>query len=716
MKFKKLLVFCVGILLSLQLFADEGMFALYEIENLNQNKLKQMGLELSLKDLRDVTSKAVVSLGGGTGSFVSNKGLIITNHHVAYRAIQINSNEKHDYIENGFLAKTLKEELPARGYYADIILSMEDVTSKINSVVNNKMTDEERSKAIENIIKKIETETEKSNPGIRASISGMYGGSTFILFKKIRLTDIRLVYAPPASIGEFGGDIDNFEWPRHTGDFSFLRAYVGKDGKPASYSKDNIPYTPKEFLKISIKPLKEGDFSFIIGFPGSTNRYMTAEQIKYSVDQKIPLRIGLFKDVLSVLDEIGKTSKENHIRVAGISKGLNNSLKYYQGVQNGLKRDRVKEIFAKRDIQIAKWIENNKEMEKYKNTITDINKINKEVEKIDTQATILGYASYLTSLVSAGGTISRWAEEKTKPDLERDPQFMNRNINRIKSRLANLQINLLIEKDKKLLKYFLNKLAQLPTEKRGTTFNKYFKGPDFKKEIDEFVDTAYAKTKLGDKKTRLKYFEMSKEELAKANDPLLTFSGEIAFEIKNLRENTRALSGAMLRLKPQVIKLLHTYLNNELYPDANSTIRLTYGKITGYCPDESTTYFPFTTLKGVIAKERGEEPFNNPEKLIELYKSGAYKQYGDSYLKGQLAVNFLTDNDTTGGNSGSPTMNGKGELIGLLFDGNFESISADYYFNPALTRSIVVDSRYIIFILDKFSNAQNLLNEITLVK
>jgi len=716
MKLKKLLVFCIGILFSLQLFADEGMFALYEIENLNQNKLQKMGLELSLKDLRDITSKAVVSLGGGTGSFVSEKGLIITNHHVAYRAIQINSNEKNNYIENGFYAKTLKEELPARGYYADIILSMEDVTKKVNSVLNNKMTDEERSKAIENVIKKIESETEKANPGIRASISGMYGGSTFILFKKIRLTDIRLVYAPPASIGEFGGDIDNFEWPRHTGDFSFLRAYVGKDGKPASYSKDNIPYTPKEFLKISIKPLKEGDFSFIIGFPGSTNRYMTAEQIKYVVDKKIPLRISLFKDVLSILDEIGKTSKENYIRVAGISKGLNNSLKYYQGVQNGLKRDRVKEVFAKRDEEIAKWIADNKEMEKYKDTIADINEINKKIEKIEGKETILGYGSYLVSLMSAGGIISRWAEEKSKPDLERDPQFMNRNIKRIKSMLNNLQINLVIEKDKKLLKYFLNKLAEFPKEERGKTFNKYFKGPNLKEEIDKFVEKAYSETKLNDKDTRLKYFEMTKEELAKVNDPLLTFAGEIALEMKNLRESTRALSGAMLRLKPQLITLLHTYLKNELYPDANSTIRLTYGKITGYCPDESTTYFPFTTFKGVIAKERGEEPFKNPEKLIELYKSGAYKQYGDSYLKGQLSVNFLTDNDTTGGNSGSPTMNGKGELIGLLFDGNFESISADYYFNPGLTRSIVVDSRYIIFILDKFSNAQNLLNEITLIK
>ncbi|NOZ12326.1 MAG: S46 family peptidase [Acidobacteria bacterium] len=715
---KKTLIVLMMVFTAAAAFAVEGMFPLNELHNLDKKKLQKMGLQIPLSEIKDDVSKAVVSLGGGSGSFVSKDGLIVTNHHVAYGAVQYNSGPKHDYITNGFYAPTFDKELPAPGYYADIILNVKDVTSIIKKAVKKGMTDKERFKAIEEAIKKLESEVEKNNPHIRASVASMYQGRQYLLFTKLRLLDIRLVYAPPQAIGNFGGDVDNFEWPRHTGDFSFLRAYVAPDGTPAAYSKKNVPFHPKHFLTISIKPLKKGDFTFILGFPGSTNRYMTAEQLDFYLNKQIPLRLKLFHDIIDRLNAIGSESRENHIRVAFWVKMLNNSMKYYQGVYDGLHRDKAVSLFRTRDANLEKWIEKCKSGSKYKGLIPAINQINDKFKPIANKLTIMGYMRLIPTF-SAAGTLTRWAEEKTKPDLERDPAYMNRNIQRMEMRLKSMQRNLLVKSDVTLMKYFLHQMANLPKDQWPETFKKTFgnvNAADLSKAIDKKVDEMYTKTGLTKTAARMKYFSMSAKELAKVNDPLLKFGGEFANEIKTLRDQNESLAGALSRLKPQFIDLIHAYTHNELYPDANGTIRFTYGSIMGYSPREAVWYRPFTTLAGVVQKETGKKPFASPKKLLELYKNKDFGSYGDPALGGNVPVDFLTDNDTTGGNSGSPTLNGKGQLIGLLFDGNYESISADYYFNPALTRSIVADADYMIFILDKFSNAQNLIHEMTIVR
>ncbi len=715
--FKKILLIFAVILTINFSYADEGMFPLNELNNINYKKLKKMGLELSYDTIRNNIAKAVVSLGGGTGSFVSENGLIITNHHVAYRAIQYNASAKHNYIKDGFYADSYEKELPAPGYYAEIILDINDVTQRIKSKLNDKMSDKERYQAIENEIKRIEKETESREKNIRASVVAFYGGKQYLLFKKIRLQDIRLVYAPPESIGAFGGDIDNFEWPRHTGDFAFLRAYVDKNGNPAPYSKDNVPYHPKHYLKISLKPLKTNDFSFILGFPGRTDRYMTGKQVNLFLNQSIPLRLKLFSDIINMMEEEGKKNQELQVRVAFWVKALNNTKKYYEGVQAGLKRDNVVEKFYKRDKEIQKWIKTKKELAGYSNAIPEMNKISEKINKIEKTLTVMGYSNFVSTF-GAGANIGRWAEEKKKKDLERDPQFMERNIPRIKRRLITMQRDLIPELDKKMLKYFMKLFADLPENERPKTFVKYF-GTGTKeqlyKKIDTTLDDFYKNTKLIDKDTRLKYFEMSEKQLKKVDDKLLHFAWDFADELKEKRDNMKGLNGKILKVKPMVIEIINKFTGKELYPDANGTLRFTYGKICGYSPKDAVWYKPFTTLKGAIEKETGKEPFANPKKLIELYKNKDFGEYYDKELGG-VPLDFLTDNDTTGGNSGSPTLNGKGEIIGLLFDGNFESISSDYYFNPSLTRSIVVDSRYILFILDKFSNAQKLIKELTIVK
>ncbi len=715
---KKIFSVLFIVIVTVSAFAVEGMFPLNELQNLNREKLQKMGLQIPFSEIRDDVSKAVVGLGGGSGSFVSANGLIVTNHHVAYGAIQYNASPEHDYITNGFYAPSIDRELPAPGYFADIILSIKDVTETINKAVKKGMTDRERYKAIEEATKKLESDVEKNNPHLRASVAAMYQGRQYLLFVKLRIRDIRLVYAPPAAIGEFGGDKDNFEWPRHTGDFSFLRAYVAPDGTPAAYSKDNVPYHPKHFLSISIKPLKKGDFTFILGFPGSTNRYMTAEQLDFFLNKQIPLRLQLFQDIIDKLNTIGAESDANHIRVAFWVKMLNNSMKYYQGVSDGLHRDNVVSLFQKRDANLQKWIKTCKSGSRFKGLIQSINRVNDKIKPIANKLTIMGYMRLIPTF-SAAGTITRWADEKEKPDLERDPAYMNRNLPRLKMRLTSMQRNLLVESDVTLMKYFLHQMAKLPKSQWPETFKAAFKNipdADLGKAIDKKVDEMYAKTGLTNPKIRMKYFQMSASELRKVDDPLLKFGGDFAEEIKDLRDQNESLAGALSRLKPEFIDLIHMYTHNELYPDANGTIRFTYGSIMGYSPREAVWYRPFTTLAGVVEKETGETPFASPKKLLELYQKKDFGSYGDPALGGNVPVDFLTDNDTTGGNSGSPTLNGKGELIGLLFDGNYESISADYYFNPALTRSIVTDADYMIFILDKFSNARNLLNELTIIQ
>ncbi|NOY23260.1 MAG: S46 family peptidase [Acidobacteria bacterium] len=715
---KKSLMILFVVFATVASFAVEGMFPLNELHNLDQKKLEKMGLQIPLSEIRDNVSKAVVSLGGGSGSFVSKDGLIVTNHHVAYGAIQYNADKTHDYITNGFYAPSFDKELPAPGYHADIILSVKDVTGTINKAVKKGMTDKARFKAIEDAIKRLESDVEKSNPHLRASVASMYQGRQYLLFTKLRLRDIRLVYAPPAAIGEFGGDEDNFEWPRHTGDFSFLRAYVGPDGNPAAYSKDNVPYHPDHFLAISIKPLKKGDFTFILGFPGSTNRYMTSNQLDFYLNKQIPLRLQLFNDIIDKLNKIGSESKTNQIRVAFWVKMLNNSMKYYQGVYDGLRRDEAVVLFQKRDADLQKWIETCKSGSQYKGLIQSIDNVNDKIKPIANKLTIMGYMRLIPTF-STAGTLTRWAEEKAKPDLKRDPAYMDRNIPRLQMRLKSMQRNLLVESDITLMKYFLHQMAKLPKNQWPETFKKAFKTvpeANLSSAIDKKVEDMYAATGLANMVTRMKYFAMNKKELAKVNDPLLKFGGDFADEIKALRDQNESLAGALSRLKPQLIDLIHAYSNNELYPDANSTMRFTYGSIMGYSPKEAIWYRPFTTLAGVVEKETGKTPFASPKKLLELYRDKDFGTYGDPALGGNVPVDFLTDNDTTGGNSGSPTLNGKGQLIGLLFDGNYESISADYYFNPALTRSIVADADYMVFILAKFSNAQNLLKEMTIIQ
>jgi len=701
-------------LLAAYLPADEGMFAMNELDRLDAAKLKGLGLEIPMNEVTDRFARAVLDLGGGSASFVSPDGLIVTNHHVAYRAIQYNSSGDNNYIVDGFYAPTRDKELPAPGYTAGVLLGWEDVTPRITGGLTAVMTDEERFQAMENAQKRLQKEVEAKEPNVYTEIAAMYQGKYYLLFRYLRLRDIRLVYAPPDAIGEFGGDIDNFEWPRHTGDFSFMRAYVGPDGQPADYAPENVPYHPEHYLVVSRRPLAENDFTMVIGYPGSTDRYLTAGQITVLLERELPLKIGLFRDVVDLLETIGRTSPEKAVRVASLVKGLNNAIKKYEGDFQGLTRDNVIERFSRRDVAVREWIAGQPARQHDAGLIADLNRINDQLAARLELRTILGYLLRFAGTLDAGRTITRWAQEKTQKDLERDPAYMDRNIPELKRELQTMQRNLLPEKDLELMTYTLTKLRALPAAQQSAVVQQWF-GEMTDAQMAARLAEMMRDTGLVETDTRLKYFDLPAGELAEVDDPLLAFAGELGVELKQLRDEADTLHAALQRLQPRLIALLHDYTQNELYPDANSTMRLTYGKVTGYAKD-GVTFTPFTTLDGAIAKERGTRPFANPPRLIQLYRAGDFGDYAEPNLGQRVPLNFLSDVDTTGGNSGSPTLNGKGELIGLLFDGNFESISSDYFYNPALTRSIVVDSRYMLYILDKFSHATALLEEMTIVK
>ncbi|MBN2431023.1 MAG: S46 family peptidase [Acidobacteria bacterium] len=712
---KRLIILLAGlVLLTAYLPADEGMFAMNELDRLDAAKLKSMGLEITMGDVTDRVARAVLDLGGGSGSFVSPDGLIVTNHHVAYRAIQYNSTGENNYIVEGFYAPTRDKELPAPGYTAGVLLGWEDVTQQVIGSLTAVMTDEERFQTMENAQKRLQKEVEAKEPNVYTEIAAMYQGKYYLLFRYLRLRDIRLVYAPPDAVGEFGGDIDNFEWPRHTGDFSFMRAYVGPDGRPADYAPENVPYHPEHYLNVSRRSLAENDFTMVIGYPGSTDRYLTSGQIRVLLERELPLKIRLFRDIVALLEDIGRADPEKAVRVASLAKGLNNAIKKYEGDFQGLTRDDVITRFSRRDVTVQEWISGQPARQHDAGLIADLNRINDQLAAKLELRTILGYLLRFVNTLDAGRTISRWAQEKTKPDLERDPAYMDRNIPELKNDLQTMQRNLLSEKDLKLMVFSLQKLRALPAAQRSAVVQKWF-GDMTHEEMVVRLDAMISGTGLLDADTRLKYFDLPAGELAEVDDPLLAFAGELGVELKQLRDEADTLNAALQRLQPRFIDLLHAYSRNELYPDANSTMRLTYGKVTGYAKD-GVTFTPFTTLDGAIAKERGTRPFANPPRLIQLYRAGEFGDYAEPNLGHRVPLNFLSDVDTTGGNSGSPTLNGKGELIGLLFDGNFESISSDYFYNPALTRSIVVDARYMLYILDKFSHATALLEEMTIVR
>jgi len=716
----RILLLCFVIALAfLPTFADEGMWLLNDLEKLPFDSLHSKGLKLSPPDIFSPNTgglaEAVITFGGGTGSFVSSDGLILTNHHVAYTAIQRQSKLEHDYLEKGFYAASKDKELPAIGYDLYVLQSIENVTGQVLGALNEKMTDLERYLAIEKISKEIIAKAEK-DPDLECDLASMYGGSQYYLYTYFKIKDLRLVFAPPRSIGDFGGEIDNWIWPRHAGDFTFLRAYVAPDGKSAEYSPENVAYHPKKYLKISAAGIKEGDFVFLMGYPGRTRRNDSSYEIEKTLKHDYPLDLKTRLELIALLEKESKTDKNIAIKLSSRLKGLYNYLKKNQGIVEGFARSGLLEKKIDQENQLQNFFSKDKTSAKECATVLGaLDNLYKENIKSQQKDFLLGWITNYCDFLRFATSIYKWDLEKQKPDLQREPGYQDRDTSETVQWLKTSQVNLVPKTDQKVLLFFLEKALQLPPGQKIQAVEELVKGQSPKarnQALKNFVAGLYKGTKLGTVEQRHKMFRMDLTQLEASNDPFINFAKKLEKDREQVRTKNKEFRGALTRLEPELMQLYARWKNGRLYPDANSTIRFNYGKVRDFKPRDAVTYSCFTTLSGVIEKNTGKEPFDVPEELQKAYAKKDWGTYWDKSING-VPVDFLTDLDITNGNSGSPVVDGRGRLVGVAFDGNYEGMTSDYQYNPQTSRTISVDIRYILYLVDKVYQAQSLIEELS---
>ncbi|HWR83711.1 MAG TPA: S46 family peptidase [Candidatus Deferrimicrobium sp.] len=696
-------------------FADEGMWPLYMIDGLNWDSLHARGLKLKPNDIYNPAAgglaDAVVQLGA-TGSFVSPDGLILTNHHVAFGAIQEQSTLNQNYLRDGFYAAAREQELPALGYRAYVTLSIQDVTDRILGVVSDTMTSLERFKAIDRAIKELIKETE-SGRDVKARVAAMYGGKQYMLYTMLEIRDIRIVYVPPEAIGNFGGDIDNWMWPRHVGDFSFLRAYVTPDGRPADNAPENVPYRPKVYLGISTEGVREGDFAMTLGFPGGTDRYISSYDLANQIDFSYPNSIAVLEDQIGIIQLAGERDSAIELRMASDMAGLQNWLKNAYGTLEGFRKKDILVYKRDQERQLSQFIQSQRALfEQYGDVLPELDSLYRARLRYQARDFALGRMSWGCDYLRLATSLYRWACEREKPDLERERGYQDRDTLTAKERMKNAQINLVPAVDKELLKYFLGKALELAPEQRIDAIERLAAEQENKQQhLNQIVEQLYIDTKVGSADQRLAMFAMSRTELEALNDPFINLAKALKPDMDSLLEHNKEFDGAQQRLTPRLIQAYAEWKKQEMYPDANGTMRLSYGEVKSYSPRDATSHFYQTGLRGVMEKETDKEPFVVPAALSQAYRDNDFGGYVDPVIH-DVPVDFLTTNDITGGNSGSPVINGKGKIIGLAFDGNWEGIASDYLFNPPLTRTIAVDIRYVMFLIDRVYHLDDLVHEL----
>lgn len=711
--------------LPFRVLADEGMFTPDAVEKLNWSDLAKRGMKLKPKDIYDPNGvsyadaivRVEIGTGGfGTGEFVSSDGLLLTNHHVGFDALVAASTPGKNYGETGFKASSRADELPAKSYAVRMTTEIKDVTSEMMSVVTPEMDPSQRNQAIAkkaNEIESADPDSKRAAEGIEIGVERMTEGLYFYKFKYQIFRDVRIVYAPPKSIGFFGGDTDNFQWPRHCGDFTFMRVYTGPDGKPADYAASNIPFKPKKFMTLSMNGIKDNDFVFVMGYPGGTRRYRESYSVSYNLNYTFPHLVDNYSAQISILENIGKYDAARRIALQSDIFNLSNSLINYQGSILAMRRANIVEHKREEEASFNKWLDADpKRKEKYGQALPSIAKAYDELIKTEAFNDVVANI-YNTGLIGAIPAAYTYATEKAKPANEQNLRVIAQ-LGAIKGQLAGIigARNPIMERE--MLKFYFRKAAELPANQKIKTIENRFGqlNGDARVHAEEDLARAIAESKLFSTAADAeRLFDMTPAQIKALTDPTVSFALELDVENDNTQVGQALFNQAIQHWRPLYYEGMKE-MRGMNYPDANATLRFTYGKVKGYIPREAMAYQPFTYLFGVVEKDTGQQPFDVPQKLQELYRRRDFGPYADP-LKKDVPVDFLSTTDIIGGNSGSPIMNGNGEQVGIVFDGNYEGLGNDFFYSEDRGRTISVDIRYVLFILDKFGGDGDLIKELT---
>ncbi|MGX7654024.1 S46 family peptidase [Shewanella putrefaciens] len=714
--------------------ADEGQWQPYQMPSI-ADKLSERGIDIPAEKLADLTSypmNAVVGLGYCTASFVSPQGLVVTNHHCAYKAIQYNTKQEHNYLEQGFLATSMDKEPSAgpneRLYITEAVTDVtKDVTKELSQDPLTRYEEiQNNSKAL---IKNCEVDD-----NYRCNVRSFHNGLEYYLIKQLMIRDVRLVYAPPESVGGYGGDIDNYEYPRHSGDFAFLRAYVGKDGKPAAYAEDNIPYKPKSYLKVNADGVKAGDGVFVAGYPGTTSRYNLTSELKFASDWLYPTQAKRYQLQIDTIDAMGQEDADIAIKYAGNMASMANRMKKLNGLLAGFKATDIIGIKQSREDNFLAWLKQNPKLNQ--NLIAELEVLLAEQQQVF-QSNYYFTNAQSSTLLTAANSLYRLAKEKQKSDAEREIGYQERDLAMFSSRLKRIDSSFHVDVDKTLWRQDLT--AYLAQPNRIAALDDALDLNNKETNLEAKLDGLYSLTTLTDQAQRLAWMDADTTTFETSTDPFIRLA--VALYDTNMAQEKaeKILDGKLSTARPDYMAAVIEYYkanNWPVYPDANGTLRISYGMVDGYQSRDALYKQPFTRLDGIVAKHTGAEPYNAPQKLLDAIHE---QRFGDHLVKSvyqdprgwicrlfscldkpeefnSVPVNFLSSVDTTGGNSGSPVFNGKGELVGLNFDSTYEAITKDWFFNPTITRAVHVDIRYILWMMDKVDHADNLIKELDLVR
>ena len=698
-------------------FATDGMWLPQLLEKLNEKEMKSLGMKINAKDIYNINSgslkDAIVSFGGFcTGEVISSKGLVLTNHHCGFDAIQNHSTFDHNYIRDGFWAESNDEEIPNAGLFVTFIVRIDDVSKQVLNGVTAIMSESERQSQIDKNITALKNNTKKE--GYQdLLVRGFFENNQYYLFVTETYRDVRLVGAPPSAIGNFGKDTDNWMWPRHTGDFSMFRIYAGKDNKPATYSTDNIPYTPKKSLTISLNGVKEGDFTMVFGFPGRTTEYLPSSAVEQIINVNDPVKISIREKALGVLDGFMRNNEQIKIQYAAKYAGIENAYKKWKGEVLGLTRTEAVEKKKLQEAEFQKRINANPQWKAaYGNLLADLSSAYAELRpygyardyynEIISRVELFTAASQLQSLVTAYGK-----------DGEKG---YSQRLSIVKEILSDFYKEHNTAVDKKIFEALMA-MYTMDQEKQNISSiikeGAMMAGGDFQKLSEKIygettiLDSSDIGSRLKQPAADMILFIKNNSAIKLYNGILKTYQQQVQGKLNDIQSRINKLQRSYMQAQMEVFK------EKKYFPDANSTLRVTYGNVKGYEARDAVKYDFYTYLDGVIEKYKpGDYEFDVPEKLRTLYRDKDFGPYGTN---GKMPVCFIASNHTTGGNSGSPALDAYGNLIGINFDRVWEGTMSDIYYDPSICRNIMVDIRYVLFIIDKFAGAKNLIKEMKLV-